>query len=58
MEAKGIKVEIKSQEPYIRDFNGKTATATDFVGLVSGRQSFSLDTSGSIFLDPTDYRKL
>ena len=57
MEAKGTKVVINSKEPYIQDFNGQFATATDVAGLVTERQSFSLERGGSIFLDKSDYRK-
>lgn len=57
MEAKGTKVIINSKEPYIQDFNGQFATATDVAGVVTGRQSFSLERGGSIFLDESDYRK-
>lgn len=57
MEPKGTKVTIKSNEPYIRDFNGQRATATDTIGAVTERQSFSLDTGGCVFLAPSDYAK-
>lgn len=57
MESKGTKIVIDSKEPYIRDFNGQFAMATDVSGAVTERQSFSLDRGGSIFLDAKDYRK-
>lgn len=57
METKGTKIVIDSKQPYIRDFNGQFATATDVAGVVTERQSFSLERGGSIFLDKSDYRK-
>ena len=55
MEPAKTKVKIESKEPYIRNFNGQQATATEKKG-VSGRQMFDLATGGgAIFLSPQDY---
>lgn len=55
LEAK-TKVVIESKEPFIKDFNGQQASATDKVGAVTGRQMFDIMNSGGLFLSESDYK--
>lgn len=54
------KIVIKSDKPYIMQFNGMFATAKNIIGDNTKRQGFDLtlpnNNSGRIFLNEDDYQ--
>lgn len=51
------KIRIDSKEPYIKNFNGQIASASDKKGAVTGNQMFDLAAGGgALFLASTDYK--